>query len=52
MSKNAAYLDNILSYQANRPFLYGSYNFYPQEDTRLSYSFFEACSTRFKKHEL
>lgn len=49
MSNDVAYLDNILSYQANRPFIYGCHNFYPQEGTALPYSFFEACSQRFKQ---
>lgn len=49
MSNDVAYLDNILTYQANRPFLYGCHNFYPQEGTALPYTFFERCSQRFKK---
>lgn len=48
MSNDVAYLDNILTYQANRPYLYGCHNFYPQEGTALPYDFFEACSKRFK----
>ena len=27
MSNDVAYLDNILTYEANRPFLYGCHNF-------------------------
>lgn len=50
MSNNVAYLENILSYQANEPFLYGCHNFYPQRGTGLPYDFFVACSQRFKKH--
>ncbi|MTD38356.1 DUF871 family protein [Erwinia sp. CPCC 100877] len=50
MSNDVAYLDNILSYEANVPFLYGCHNFYPQEGTALPYDFFERCSVRFKKH--
>lgn len=50
MSNNVAYLDNILTYQANKPFLYGCHNFYPQEGTALPYDFFEKCSLRFKKN--
>ncbi|KAF1300966.1 DUF871 domain-containing protein [Enterococcus sp. JM9B] len=48
MSNDVAYLDNILTYQANTPFLYGCHNFYPQEGTALPYDFFEKCSQRFK----
>lgn len=48
MSNDVAYLDNILTYQANKPFLYGCHNFYPQEGTALPYDFFEKCSQRFK----
>lgn len=49
MSNDVAYLDNILTYEANVPFLYGCHNFYPQEGTALPYDFFERCSVRFKK---
>lgn len=52
MSSDVAYLDNILSYQANRPMLYGCHNFYPQEGTGLPYEFFERCSRRFKSQGL
>src|SRR5699024_7260270 len=48
MSNNADYLNNILSYQANQPFIYGCHNFYPQRGTALPYDFFLDCSTRFK----
>lgn len=50
MSNDVAYLDTILTYEANVPFLYGCHNFYPQEGTALPYDFFERCSVRFKKH--
>lgn len=50
MSNNVAYLDNILTYQPNAPFLYGCHNFYPQLGTGLDYDFFVQCSTRFKQH--
>ncbi|MGX7245321.1 DUF871 domain-containing protein [Enterococcus quebecensis] len=50
MSNDVAYLDNILTYEANVPYLYGCHNFYPQEGTALPYDFFERCSIRFKKH--
>jgi len=49
MSNDVAYLDNILTYQANKPYLYGCHNFYPQEGTALPYDFFEKCSQRFKQ---
>ncbi|MCB5952127.1 MupG family TIM beta-alpha barrel fold protein [Enterococcus sp. BWT-B8] len=49
MSNDVAYLDNILTYEANKPFLYGCHNFYPQEGTALPYDFFEKCSIRFKE---
>lgn len=49
MSNNVAYLENILSYQPNKPFIYGCHNFYPQKGTGLPYDFFVSCSERFKK---
>lgn len=49
MSNDVAYLNNILSYEANRPFIYGCHNFYPQKGTGLPYDFFVQCSERFKK---
>ncbi|MDR0921241.1 MAG: MupG family TIM beta-alpha barrel fold protein [Lactobacillales bacterium] len=49
MSNDVAYLDNILTYQANTPYLYGCHNFYPQENTALPYDFFVKCSERFKR---
>ncbi|MFD1441517.1 DUF871 domain-containing protein [Lacticaseibacillus hegangensis] len=48
MSNDTGYLDNILSYRANEPFLYGCHNFYPQVGTGLTDAFFESCSKRFK----
>ncbi|OJG35476.1 hypothetical protein RV00_GL002661 [Enterococcus devriesei] len=50
MSNDVAYLDNILTYEANTPFLYGCHNFYPQEGTALPYDFFVKCSERFKNY--
>lgn len=50
MSNDVAYLDNIMSYEPNAPFLYGCHNFYPQRGTGLPYDFFVKCSTRFKKY--
>lgn len=52
MSNDVMYLDNILSYQANQPFIYGCHNFYPQAGTGLPYAFFVSCSQRFKKYGL
>lgn len=52
MSNNVAYLDNILTYQPNTPYLYGCHNFYPQEGTGLPLEFFEESSQRFKKYGL
>lgn len=49
MSNNVDYLNNIISYQANTPFIYGCHNFYPQRGTALPYDFFIECSERFKK---
>ncbi|UQS83858.1 DUF871 domain-containing protein [Bombilactobacillus thymidiniphilus] len=51
-SNNVAYLDNIISYQANKPFLYGCHNFYPQKGTGLPFDYFMACNRRFKKYGL
>ncbi|ETY73440.1 DUF871 domain-containing protein [Lactiplantibacillus fabifermentans] len=50
MSNNVDYLNNILSYNANDPFIYGCHNFYPQRGTGLPLDFFVACSERFKNH--
>ncbi|MGN1272280.1 MAG: DUF871 domain-containing protein [Lactobacillus sp.] len=52
MSNNVDYLDNIVSYQANMPFIYGCHNFYPQKGTALPYNFFVSCSKRFKKYNV
>lgn len=49
MSNDTGYLNNILSYQANEPFIYGCHNFYPQVGTGLEDSFFKRCSENFKK---
>lgn len=49
MSNNVDYLNNIISYQANTPFIYGCHNFYPQKGTGLPFDFFMECSERFKK---
>lgn len=52
MSNDVAYLDNILTYQANRPFISGCHNFYPQEGTGLPLQFFEQCSKRYRKENI
>lgn len=49
MSNDVAYLNNILTYEANKPFIYGCHNFYPQDGSALPLDFFNSCSTRFKK---
>lgn len=49
MSNDVAYLDNILSYEANKPFIYGCHNFYPQSGSALPLAFFNQCSLRFKQ---
>lgn len=49
MSNNFDYLNNIISYQTNTPFIYGCHNFYHQRSTALPYDFFIECSERFKK---
>ena len=52
MSNDVAYLDNIMTYQPNVPYLYGCHNFYPQKGTGLPYEFFVNCSKRYKKYGL
>lgn len=52
MSNNVAYLNNIMSYQPNAPFLYGCHNFYPQVGTGLPYEYFVECSERFRKFNI
>lgn len=52
MSNDVAYVDNIMSYQANKPFIYGCHNFYPQKGTGLPFTFFTKCSRRFKENNL
>ncbi|WP_082587019.1 MupG family TIM beta-alpha barrel fold protein, partial [Lactobacillus pasteurii] len=49
MSNDVDYLNNIISYQPNTPFLYGCHNFYPQVGTGLPFDYFIKCSQRFKK---
>lgn len=52
MSNDVAYVDNIMTYMPNAPFLYGCHNFYPQLGTGLPYDFFMSCTKRFKKYGL
>lgn len=48
VSNDIAYLENILSHQANKSALIGCHNFYPQKFTGLPYDYFIRCSERFK----
>lgn len=48
MSNDVAYLDNIMTYEPNAPYLYGCHNFYPQRGTALPFDFFMQCTKRFK----
>lgn len=52
MSNNVDYLNNIISYQANTPYIYGCHNFYPQVGTALPYDFFMECNRRFRKFNI
>lgn len=52
MSNDVDYLNNIISYQPNTPFLYGCHNFYPQVGTGLPFDYFMKCSERFKKNSI
>lgn len=52
MSNDVDYLNNILSYSANRPFILGCHNFYPQRGTGLPLDFFLSCSRRFRKQNI
>lgn len=49
MSNDVAYVDNIMTYQPNQPYLYGCHNFYPQRGTGLPFDFFMDCTKRYKK---
>lgn len=49
MSNDVEYLNNILTYEPNKPFIYGCHNFYPQDGSALPLDFFAKCSERFKK---
>lgn len=50
MSNDVAYLDNIMTYQPNAPFIYRCHNLYPQKGSGLPYDFFVKASQRFKKY--
>lgn len=50
MSLDVDYLNNIMSFKPNAPFIYGCHNFYPQRGTGLSFDFFMKCSARFKRY--
>lgn len=52
MSNDVDYLNNIISYQPNTPFLYGCHNFYPQVGTGLPFDYFMECSERFNKNSI
>ncbi|MDR2834233.1 MAG: MupG family TIM beta-alpha barrel fold protein [Streptococcaceae bacterium] len=49
ISNDTYYLENVLSYQANRKRIIGCHNFYPQRFTGLDYDYFMKCSKKFKK---
>ncbi len=49
MSNDVAYLENILTHQANTSFLYGCHNFLPARRNGFAVSFFQSSSERFKK---
>lgn len=48
MSNGTKYVDNVLSYQANKSNLIGCHNFYPHRYTGLSRAHFLKCSEQFK----
>lgn len=50
MSSDVDYLNNIMSFRPNAPFIYGCHNFYPQKGTGLDYDFFMKCSARFRRY--
>ncbi len=52
MSNDVDYLNNILSFSANRPFIWGCHNFYPQRGTGLPLDFFNSCSKRFREQNI
>lgn len=48
ISSGTKYLDNIVSYQANKDMLLGCHNFYPHRYTGLSYDHFIETTQQFK----
>lgn len=50
MSLDVDYLNNIMSFKPNAPFIYGCHNFYPQKGTGLDFDFFMKCSARFRRY--
>lgn len=47
-SIDTAYVDQIISYDANKSNLITCHNFYPQKYTGLGYEYFERCSKKYK----
>ncbi len=47
-SVNTGYVDQILSYDANKNNLITCHNFYPQKYTGLGFDYFESCSLKYK----
>lgn len=52
MSNGTKYVDNILSYQANKANIIGCHNFYPRRYTGLSRQHFLKTSQQFKDHHI
>jgi hypothetical protein len=52
MSNGTKYIDNILSYNANKDKIIGCHNFYPHRYTGLKRSHFIKCSEQFKAYGL
>ena len=52
ISNGTKYVDNIVSYQANRNQIIGCHNFYPRRFTGLSRQHFMATSKNFKAHHI
>ncbi|MGY3749955.1 DUF871 domain-containing protein [Vagococcus acidifermentans] len=50
ISNGTRYLENILSYKANRSKLLGCHNFYPHRYSGLSYTHFVNTTTVYKEH--
>ncbi|MEH7355433.1 MupG family TIM beta-alpha barrel fold protein [Neobacillus drentensis] len=49
ISNNTGYLENIISFSANKKKIIGCHNFYPQRFTGLDYNYFIECSKKYKK---